>query len=245
MSDTPIPELPADISALLREARSVPEAPPTERRKVAARLALSTGLMIPSATLAGAKTLASSWALKTVGVTLLVAVGAATLALSTTTRHSSQRSRPPARPVPAVTSTPRRPGSPVSGVTSPPLPAPPPATVIVPQRPPPGIPHVPPARSVVERVEDGLADEVSLIQQARDALTRGDTRRARAALAAHAQDFPNGHLVPEREALRVRALAESGDLVGAESARQRFHQRFPDSVLGLAVDRALDAGSAP
>lgn len=242
MSDPPIPELPPDIEALLREARGVPEAPSSERRKVAARLALTTGLMIPSATLAGAKLAASSWAVKALGVALLVAAGAGAVAVATTQApapraHARTTTTIPitaprfiATAAPATAVSPAPPtaiataSAPTAAPTTPPVPAPPPRH------------HTPRGDS-----DDGLADEVLLIQQARDALARGDERRARAALAAHAQDFPRGHLQPEREALRVRALAESGDHDGAEAARRRFHERFPDSVLGVAVDRAVDA----
>ncbi|MDB4930315.1 MAG: hypothetical protein JWM10_2799, partial [Myxococcaceae bacterium] len=94
MSDHDLPELPPDISSLLGAARDVPAAPAVDRRRVAARLALTTGLAVPAATFAGTKIVATAWLAKAAAVALLatatVAVGVAI------------RSPPPRRPAAAA-----------------------------------------------------------------------------------------------------------------------------------------------
>jgi len=91
-------------------------------------------------------------------------------------------------------------------------------------------------------VEDrALAAELALIEGAHGALSRGDAAAAQVTLARHARQHPQGAMTPEREALRVQCLAALGDRGAAEAARARFHRRFPASVLGAAVDRAVDA----
>ncbi|MFO0624206.1 MAG: hypothetical protein U0325_01200 [Polyangiales bacterium] len=79
MSRDELPELPDDIAALLRDARDAGPAPSSERRRVAARLAITTGVLIPGAGFAGAKVAAMSWALRTVGVVAVLAGGAVTV----------------------------------------------------------------------------------------------------------------------------------------------------------------------
>ena len=89
--------------------------------------------------------------------------------------------------------------------------------------------------------DTSLEDERTQLLDARQALARGEASHAIEILDAHARRHPDGRLIEEREALRVRALASSGDLDRARAARDRFHQRFPASVLGDAVDRAVPA----
>ena len=83
-------------------------------------------------------------------------------------------------------------------------------------------------------------DELSLLERAHAALSNDDVAGASTTLTQHARRFPHGRLEPEREALRVQCAAARGDREAAQSARARFHQRFPDSVLGASVDRAVE-----
>jgi RNA polymerase sigma-70 factor (ECF subfamily) len=55
-----------------------------------------------------------------------------------------------------------------------------------------------------------LAAETRLLEQARDALRRGDSSAALSALDAHAAEFPAGFLLDEARSTRLRALCAAG-----------------------------------
>jgi len=233
MSDGDLPDLPPDIAALLRDARDVPPPPATERRRVAARIALTTGLAIPGASLAGAKLLAGAWVARAVG--LAVAVAALGGVAVGTLRPAPPVARPSARAAPVVARPAVPPPAPPL-VARPTVPSP---VVVAAPMPPAALPRPAVAARPVD--DSALDAELALIEGAHGALARGDTTSAQADLARHARLHPRGRLTPEREALRVQCLAANGDRDAAEAARVRFHQRFPASVLGAAVDRAVDA----
>ncbi len=76
-----------------------------------------------------------------------------------------------------------------------------------------------------------LNAERALIDVARAALTRGQPASAIETLARHAQTYPRGRLVEEREALWVRALLMSGQQGQAQLRAHQFQKRFPGSLL--------------
>jgi hypothetical protein len=233
MTEHDLPELPPDVAALLADARGTPSAPASERRRVAGRLALTVGMAIPAASLAGARVAAPAWITKALGLATLVALagGAAHLA----TRHRSSPVRASiARPA-VVTREPER-VVPVAPTLVP---------TAAPQEPTPVAVAPPALAATPRRVDEDRAfqEELSLLDRAVEALGRGDVTVATGALSQHARRFPRGRLSPEREAMRVRCAAASGDPEAAEAARRRFHQRYPHSVLGAAVDRAVDGAS--
>lgn len=231
MSGPELPDLPPDISALLRAEREPAAVPESDRRRVAARLTATTGLAFTTSALAHG-TLASPL-VKFISVALLV-TGAAGVVV--------HRARTSKHPTPAVTTP--SPRATVSATPSRPV-------VVAPVSAPAATPPVerPPAPTPAPRVrsaprneatdDTSLEDERTQLLDARQALARGEASHAIEALDAHARRHPDGRLIEEREALRVRALAASGDLDRARAARDRFHQRFPASVLGDAVDRAV------
>ncbi len=55
-----------------------------------------------------------------------------------------------------------------------------------------------------------LAREVALVQEARAALTRGDSSEALRVLDVHDREFPTGTLSPESRVLRIEALVRAG-----------------------------------
>lgn len=228
MSRDELPDLPDDITALLRDARGDGPAPASERRRVAARLTVTTGVLIPGAGLAGAKLVAVSWAARAVGVVAVLAGG--TVAVGSLRAPMVRPRAPSAAPV-AVVSSPRALARPIptAVVPTPAVPAP------TPVAPAPTTPR-PRAAPVTD---PSLDAELALIEGAHAALARGDLAGADAELTRHANRHARGRLAPEREALRVEVLAAQGDLSAAEEARARFHQRYPRSVLGAAVDRAV------
>lgn len=79
--------------------------------------------------------------------------------------------------------------------------------------------------------QESYAAELALLQRAQVAYTGGDFQGARALVAEHARQFPNGRLAEDREALRVRSLAGSGHADEARRAIAAFADRFPRSVL--------------
>jgi hypothetical protein len=93
-----------------------------------------------------------------------------------------------------------------------------------------------PSRSPDSR---GLAAERTLLDVARAALSRGEAANAMAAAERHATEFPDGELAEEREAILIRALAQSGSVESARARARRFHARFPQSIFGRTVDAAI------
>lgn len=241
MSDDDLPELPPDVAALLGEARGVPRAPESERRRVAARLAVSVGLAIPSTTLAVSRAASRAWIGKLLSVALVVA-GAAGVGVVATRRASPRPPVPsPRAPSQRALVEVRRTASPPVAITTPqPTTTPPSSPVAAPLAAAPVTPAIRHATQAVTDDDRSFRDELALLERAHAALSSDDVSGASSALTQHARRFPHGRLEPEREALRVQCAAARGDREAASAARARFHQRFPDSVLGASVDRAVD-----
>jgi hypothetical protein len=81
--------------------------------------------------------------------------------------------------------------------------------------------------------------ERSILEQARTALTRGNSAAALDALDRHQRDFPDGDLVEEREALAVQALVVGHEYDEARARGEKFKSRFHNSILMPAVEAAL------
>jgi hypothetical protein len=73
--------------------------------------------------------------------------------------------------------------------------------------------------------------EVDLLQRAQAASSANDLPGALEALGEHARRFPRGWFAEERDALRVRCLADAGRTDEARRAASVFAKRFPRSVL--------------
>ena len=84
-----------------------------------------------------------------------------------------------------------------------------------------------------------LAAELSALDAARAKLYGGDASGALALLNAYARDYPLGRLSLEAEALRIDALAKSGNLRVAKARAQAFVRRHPRGVLAARVRRYL------
>lgn len=74
-----------------------------------------------------------------------------------------------------------------------------------------------------------IQSELELIRRAQKHLHRGEDAAALALLAEHARRFPNGVLTQERDASRVSALCQAGDVVAARALAEQFLQRSPQS----------------
>lgn len=80
-----------------------------------------------------------------------------------------------------------------------------------------------------------IQSELELIRRAQKHLHRGEDGAALALLAEHARRFPNGVLTQERDASRIAALCQAGDVVAARAQAERFLQRSPQSPFAERV----------
>lgn len=101
-----------------------------------------------------------------------------------------------------------------------------------------------PAQTVVESPTEGqpdaLARERALLDDARTALAAHADARTLNICSTHAQLFPNGQLVAEREILAIRALSNLGHADEAKARADRFRRTHPTSILLPALPSALD-----
>ncbi len=98
--------------------------------------------------------------------------------------------------------------------------------------------------------DDALKMERSMLQMARVAILKGETQSALATLRAHETKFPHGRLSEERDALRIQALARSGNQAEAIARAERFRKAHPGSLMTPAIEAATgklerDAGAIP
>jgi len=84
-----------------------------------------------------------------------------------------------------------------------------------------------------------LARELAAVDAARTAVANRQPRRALALLDAYARSFPEAHLGPEAEILRIDALAQSGRVVAARAHAEAFVRLHPGSVLAARARRYL------
>lgn len=97
---------------------------------------------------------------------------------------------------------------------------------------------------VHEAREATLAREREIIDVARAALVRNHTAGALDALRRHHDQFLNGQLAEERDALLVQTLVRAGNVDEASLVAAQFHARYPRSLFTPAVDAAVARGRA-
>ncbi|MBN9162405.1 MAG: hypothetical protein BGO98_33710 [Myxococcales bacterium 68-20] len=98
-----------------------------------------------------------------------------------------------------------------------------------------------PAASASSAAPSRLAEEARSLEVARRALEGHQARSALAALDRYERDFPRGELRPEATALRVEALAASGDESSAQALGRQFLSRYPGHPAVPRVRRAMGA----
>jgi hypothetical protein len=93
------------------------------------------------------------------------------------------------------------------------------------------LPDAPPAAPVAtpRAAHDVLAEQIAAMDAVRAALASGNGARALRLVDDYQRRFPRGAFGEEAEALRVDALAKSGDAAGATRAGQRFLSAHPGS----------------
>jgi hypothetical protein len=251
-----------EVSLLTAARMDAPSA--ASRRACAAALGLAAAGTTATAGAASAKAaLGAGAAWKWLGV--LVLVGAVAGGLFYQSRRGGDGiDAPPATPITTAAQTAPAPPAPAqdpvvspspSPATLPPPPAPVPvdtpvvrarrteraATITLPS-PPENVPPIiaappePPAVTPTSR----LAEEVALLDTARDALSAGDLRAASAALATHLVEFQQGVLVPESEILRIEVHLGLGQGPAAVALATRFLERFPDNALAKRARTLLE-----
>jgi outer membrane protein assembly factor BamD (BamD/ComL family) len=100
-----------------------------------------------------------------------------------------------------------------------------------------------PSPSVKAEGARSIQSELELIRGAQKHLHRGDARAALTLLAEHARRFPSGALTEEREASRVFALCQLGDVSGARAQAERFVRRSPSSPFAERVRSSCRSGA--
>jgi hypothetical protein len=187
------------------------------RRQLAMRVG-GAALGAAVVTGSGAKVLAASSTLKVLALCSSVLVAGAAFY-----GYASKSPAPPALP---------RARAPQSVVPSesPAAPAPEVAT-LAPQA------ELAPRRAAAARsaTPPSIQSELELIRGAQKHLHRGEARAALALLAEHGQRFPSGVLAQERDASRVLALCQAGDVTSARAQAERFLQRSPQSPFAERV----------
>lgn len=104
--------------------------------------------------------------------------------------------------------------------------------------PPIAVPVEPAAPSHSADADDSLQRELAQLGEVRRALTTDPKRALHLANRGH-QEFGEGALFQEREALALRALGALGDREGLESRGRAFLLRYPKSSFAREVERML------
>lgn len=97
--------------------------------------------------------------------------------------------------------------------------------------------------------DGALNTERLLVEAAQSALARGQAATVLEHAAEHAQQFPEGRLAAEREALAIRALLRLGRVDAARQRAEAFDARWPGSLLrgsfAASLARALEDSGPP
>lgn len=221
--------VPDELAALFEAERSAPVGDSRAREQVRLRLA-AIAPIVPAKAAAGAATsaLLSGTGKIIAIVAITVSVGATVVAISKGTTHSS----PPTAPVTLAVAEHVDPEpvrdhavqpDEVAGERESPAP------VMTVQG------DAPPVSA------EASPSEAKLIKLALSALSSGDAQRALDLTNDAERLHPNGVLIEEREALRVRAFSKLGQVAEAETAAKKFLSQFPRSVHRASVERAMKA----
>jgi len=232
MSDDFDSTLPSDIKLLLRSERAFSEMPGGARASLALRLSAplgATGAHAP-------KSLGGLRALAVKGVAI-VAMGGALVGM-----HHAAKTRETA-PLevfaPPKASRPSTPITPTAEDRASVQAAP-----IVTQAPPPEVTRRAPRAVPMDDETRSNAEEHRILDQAREAVVRGEPERALDLAAQHAARFPHGTLAEERYAIRIRALARLGRKTEAEQALTEMRARYPRSFLLEGATQEVGASTA-
>ena len=100
---------------------------------------------------------------------------------------------------------------------------------------------VPPTQPSEELLpSSALRAEVALIAGARRALASGNLQAGSRMLSSHAQRFPAGTLIEEREGLGIMLLWRQGQKADARKGAQRFAQQYPQSPMNQPIRELIN-----
>jgi hypothetical protein len=235
MTEPEIPPLDGDVGALVARGADIDPAPAGTKARVLERVEAAMGPFGGGGNAAPVKSAPASAPVSGGWLRTLLPMAASFAVGSGITAAAMHRPAPV-----AVAPT----------VSCPPAPAAAPAVVTAePSRPPPvppaPAPPLPAAASQPPPVpEDQLTAERRLLDVARRALEAEEPDRALNAVAQHERRFPAGVLVQERETMAIRALLVQGRVADARTRAERFHARFPDSLLWPTIEGALQRAAS-
>ncbi len=180
-------------------------------------------------------------ALKVAGVVGLVLAGAVGVNLlfprgAGQTRQLAVREAPVVSATPAATPTPTPTPTPTELA---------PASAVAPPGVNDGRAQRPGAGAALAARGAALRGEIALIDGARSALAGGAPGRALRILDRHDARYARGALVPEAQALRIEALARSGQRERAKALARAFLADNPRSPLAERVTRAANDEESP
>lgn len=245
----PLPPLSPDLRALLDVERAAPGVPAARRDELFSRIETFAAptLDLPPPPVSSAPTLpTTSAANTTVGTAVgkavagkVVAVFVAGAATGVASYGVVERAIAHDPPPAVVVRAPEPPPPPPVVVVETPAPPPPVAAPVpvAPARP------APAPRPKREPVSTDASEERALIDTARTALQRGHPEDAATLLARHRERFPRGQFDEEASALEVMALAGQHRREEAARAAKAFLARYPESLLGPAVEASVDPGN--
>ncbi len=104
---------------------------------------------------------------------------------------------------------------------------------------PPAVKPVAPRSSTSRSHASQLSEERVILDEARAAISRGDTRQGFDSLERHRRLFPNALLAEERDALQVQALVKAARYDDARARADAFRKRAPGSLFLPMVDAAI------
>jgi hypothetical protein len=95
------------------------------------------------------------------------------------------------------------------------------------------------APAIASAQSPGLAEQLALLETARNAIAQKNAAAALRALESHAGQFPSSALAEEREALTIRALVQANRVTEAKRHLAQFETQFPNSLLLPALKRTV------
>lgn len=98
------------------------------------------------------------------------------------------------------------------------------------------------AESPITAAVDARESEISLLRRAQQAVTRYPSE-ALAFSALHAQRFPNGVFVQEREVIAIDSLLRLGRIPEARARARAFNESYPTSAHARRIQALLDEHS--
>jgi hypothetical protein len=100
-----------------------------------------------------------------------------------------------------------------------------------------GTENAPPAEQRVRSPRADIAEQIALIDEARDAISSGSANRAIQLVRQYQSKYPSGSFGPEATALRIEALVKLGRIAEARRAAERFVAQHGGSPLADRVAR--------